>query len=281
MKPTGERFIPGQQGSIELEHLNRYYFAVNQIDLAGKTVLDIASGEGYGSNILSQYAHQVIGVDLSTEAITFAKSKYQVKNLKFVQGNATDIPLENHSVDVVVSFETIEHHDKHNEMMLEIKRVLKIDGVLVISSPDKFYYSDVPNFKNEFHIKELYYEEFKDLIGGFFKKTIFYSQKVFLGSIIALDENTQTYKKPIVINSEGNPLEFTPVYNIAICTDSEDFSPKNQMILYKNDDNIITTADIQTAIQLTTDSIQNSKAYRIGKLIIKPLSFIRRTLKIK
>ena len=71
-------------------------------------------------------------------------------------------------VDFVVSFETIEHHDQHLQMMMEIRRVLRPDGVLIISSPDKHEYSDVPGFKNEFHVKELYLSEFVDLLSSHF-----------------------------------------------------------------------------------------------------------------
>lgn len=63
MEYTGERFVPEQQGNIELEHLHRYLCAAELS--AQKDVLDIASGEGYGSSILARVARSVIGVDIS------------------------------------------------------------------------------------------------------------------------------------------------------------------------------------------------------------------------
>jgi 2-polyprenyl-3-methyl-5-hydroxy-6-metoxy-1,4-benzoquinol methylase len=63
----------------------------------------------------------------------------------------------------VVSFETLEHHDKHDEMFLEIKRILRPGGLLLMSTPEKLFYTDLPNVQNEFHVKELYLEEFRDL----------------------------------------------------------------------------------------------------------------------
>jgi Methylase involved in ubiquinone/menaquinone biosynthesis len=279
MTPTGERFIPSQTGIIEIEHLNRYYFVINQIDLREKTVLDIASGEGYGSNILARHAKKVIGVDISEEAINHAKNKYQSEKLKFIQGNATSIPLPDNSFDVVVSFETIEHHNRHEEMMHELNRVLKDNGILIISSPDKYYYSDLPKHKNQFHIKELYYEEFKILISEHFKHAKFYSQRVFAGSLIFLDEKSQTYSKPIVIDEEGNSSAITPVYNIAICSQNMEFKPQTQVVLYKHFENIITYADIdvahQTGITIGMQVIRASKAYRLGKFLLKPFSLIR------
>jgi len=76
MKFTGERFVPEVHGNIELEHLHRYLFACKAV--IGKTVLDIASGEGYGSAMLAQAAHKVTGVDISQEAVSHAQDKYQI-----------------------------------------------------------------------------------------------------------------------------------------------------------------------------------------------------------
>ena len=120
MEFTGERFVPGVLGKIEIEHLHRY-LSVTRV-VAGKTVLDIASGEGYGSAMLARTASKVIGVDISLEAISHAQEKYQAQNLQFCVGSCSAIPIKNASVDVVVTFETIEHHDEHDAMLREIKR---------------------------------------------------------------------------------------------------------------------------------------------------------------
>ena len=162
MEFTGERFIPEVHGNIELEHLHRYLLACKTV--AGKTALDIASGEGYGSAMLARTAHKVIGVDISQEAVSHAQAKYIAKNLEFRLGSCSKIPLDDASVDVVVSFETIEHHNEHEAMMKEIKRVLRPGGVLVISSPDKLEYSEKPGYSNPHHVKELSRGEFKKLL---------------------------------------------------------------------------------------------------------------------
>src|SRR5258708_15934922 len=116
----GERFLPElMHGEIELEHLHRYRFA-GQF-LADKEVLDIACGEGYGSALLAKVARNVIGVDVAQQAIDHARGKYGAANLEFRVGSCARIPLEDKSVDVVVSFETIEHHTRQRAMMAEIK----------------------------------------------------------------------------------------------------------------------------------------------------------------
>ena len=275
MELTGERFIPGWEGIVKLEHLNRYYFVVNQIDLKNKKVLDIASGEGYGSNILSNYAQNVIGVDISNEAVEHAKGKYSNTNLKYIQGDAAQIPLDDNSVDIVVSFETIEHHDKHNEMISEIKRVLKVDGVLVISSPDKYYYTDLPQINNKFHVKELYFNEFKNLMSAYFTEIFFFSQRTFTGSIIALDEENNSYKKPLVINKLGENHPLYPIYNIAIATNDKQFNLSNQVILYTEEDKAITRVDIEAAVHLKEIKIKKTITWRVGKFILFPLKFLK------
>jgi SAM-dependent methyltransferase len=182
MKFTGERFVPEVQGNIELEHLHRYLQACELV--AGKVALDIASGEGYGSVILASKAKKVFGVDVSVEAVNHAQNRYKFDNLEFIAGDCSNIPLRDMSVDVVVSFETIEHHDQHEKMLQEIKRVLKPTGLLLISSPDKYYYSEEPGFVNAYHVKELYQDEFKKLINSHFSATEYYGQRVAYGSII-------------------------------------------------------------------------------------------------
>lgn len=206
MEFTGERFVPEVQGNIELEHLHRYLQACELV--AGKVALDIASGEGYGTAILAGKASRVIGVDISEEAVKHAKTRYIAENLEFLAGSCTNIPLPDMSVDVVVSFETIEHHDQHEKMLQEIKRVLKPTGFLLISSPDKFHYSDEPGFNNSYHVKELYQHEFKKLINDYFSNAVYYGQRVIYGSAIFPESRnafaiTYTKEDGVVKNTPG------------------------------------------------------------------------------
>src|SRR3982750_1352378 len=101
-----ERLQTSVYNEIMIEHLHRY--AIAQDVCAQKIVLDIACGEGYGSNLIAAKAAKVIGVDIDTGVIESAKSKYKRNNLQYYQGNADNIPCENNFFDVVVSFETIE-----------------------------------------------------------------------------------------------------------------------------------------------------------------------------
>ena len=120
---TGERLETFIQNENTNEHLHRYAQCLELV--TGKVILDIACGEGYGSNLLADEAVNVTGVDIDGETITKAAAKYKKNNLNFLKGTADKIPCSDGVFDVVVSFETIEHHNKHDEMMLEVRRVLK------------------------------------------------------------------------------------------------------------------------------------------------------------
>lgn len=221
MKSTGERFIPGTNGPIELEHMHRYWLA-SQFT-SGKTVLDIACGEGYGSHILSLNAEQVTGVDISQETIDHASNRYQMDNLVYKVGSCASIPLHDSSIDVVVSFETIEHHEQHDEMMKEIKRVLKPSGLAIVSSPEKYAYSDLRNYQNPFHVKELYKEDFESLLAKYFKHWQLYTQRLTIGSLISKSGNLSTPSQHIISNDNrivGND-SILPWYLIAFASDSE------------------------------------------------------------
>lgn len=220
---TGERYVPFVHGDIELEHLHRYAFAR---DLAeNKDVLDIACGEGYGSFLLAAKARSVIGVDLSNEVIQHAQLKYITPNVQFRQGDCAHIPLGDDTVDIVVSFETIEHHDQHHAMLTEIKRVLRPDGVLVISTPERDLVSKLIQKRNEFHVKELNLSEFTELLAHYFKNNALFSQRVRYGSLIAPmhseDSGKFTYHMGTPETIFKHLADPTPLFLVALASDSQ------------------------------------------------------------
>ena len=103
---TGERFIPGHaEDEISLEHHHRYL--ITQAICEGKTVLDIACGDGYGSSILAKVAADVHGVDIDEASIESAELRYPTVNFRV--GDAAKLPFSDGQFDVAVSFETLEH----------------------------------------------------------------------------------------------------------------------------------------------------------------------------
>lgn len=217
MECTGERYLPEFDGDWTLEHLHRYLLAC---ELAvGKTVLDIACGDGYGAAMLARHAAQVTGVDIDTPTVERARGKYVADNLRFLQGSATDIPLDDDSVDLVISFETIEHLMEQDRMLYEIRRVLRPEGFLIISSPDKYEYSDVPGYHNEFHLKELYRQEFEALLQKHFSRHALLGQRVVFGSLIASAE-TRPFLSWSKVEEQGRTEGLAhAVYHIAVAGD--------------------------------------------------------------
>lgn len=185
MEFTGERFVPTEAGEIRQEHLHRYAWCLPAV--VGKDVLDIACGEGYGSAAMAGAARSVVGVDISIEAVEHARSRYVGRpNLRYEQGSATAIPLPDSSVDVVVSFETVEHLYEQEEMLAEIRRVLRPDGALIMSSPNRVTYSEKAGHHNEFHVRELDFEEFATLLRREFPAVRFLGQKLCTVSTITV-----------------------------------------------------------------------------------------------
>ncbi len=182
---TGERLERFVLSEVTVEHLHRYSAVLSLI--RDKVVLDIACGEGYGSNLMADYAREVVGVDISAGVISEASQKYCRQNLKFIAGKVEAIPLPDNSVDAIVSFETLEHHAKHHEMFREIKRVLKKDGFMVMSTPDRRVIDTWEGHRNIYHVKELYTEEFKSLVESYFSHVNYYRQKIVVGSLIVPD----------------------------------------------------------------------------------------------
>lgn len=182
MKFTGERFVPdspGSYSSIAYEHWHRYAYA--RRFATGRTVLDVACGEGYGAAFLAESASSVVGVDIDPEALEHAQRTHVRDNLRFVQGSAAALPIEGEKrFDLVTSFETIEHVDDASQraFVREVRRLLKDDGLFVISSPDRRTYSDERGYRNAFHVRELYFEEFRDLLTPHFEHVAFLGQGI-------------------------------------------------------------------------------------------------------
>ena len=219
MKFTGERYVPAEQGKIRLEHYHRY--GIVQDIVNQKDVLDLACGEGYGSSFMADVARSVVGVDISDEAVQNASTVYSKANLTFQQGSAIALDFANASFDVVVSFETIEHLAEQAEMLAEIRRVLRPNGLLVISSPNRPIYSEESGEHNEFHVKELDFNEFDELLKVQFPAIKYFGQRMLMGSVIQpLEGGQDSYR---AWHDDGNKLKpntghlVDPVYFVAVC----------------------------------------------------------------
>jgi SAM-dependent methyltransferase len=221
---TGERFTPECVREIWYEHWHRYAFALEFV--AGKRVLDAACGEGYGSALLAGTAASVVGVDLAPAAVEHARNRYGARaNLRFELGDATELALAAGAVDVVVSFETIEHLSAQRELIAGFERVLAPGGLLLISSPDRRSYSDRSGSINPHHVKELYREEFEALLRERFGAVRLFGQKLlFQSAIWSLDAAPQRATAATVAEPGAAPvagLDYEPLYYVALCARAE------------------------------------------------------------
>ena len=166
---TGERLVPGLVDiNLYHEHLSRYLYAVQFAQ--DKRVLDAGCGTGYGSEELSRVAESVLAVDVSGEAIEYAREHHSRPNVQFVQGLCTDVAAEDGSFDVVTAFEVIEHLSDWPQFLRECSRLLVPGGVLLVSTPNRSYYAETRETvgPNPFHVREFDYVEFGEELGKVF-----------------------------------------------------------------------------------------------------------------
>lgn len=169
---TGERVVPGKtEECLFREHEERYVFAGQYV--AGKDVLDVACGTGVGAALLKAAgARRVWGIDIDADSVAYAMARYP--QCDFAQSEATNLCLADASVDVVVSFETIEHLRDQQRFVIECERVMRPGGIFICSTPNTTIYQW--QSENPFHVHELTVGGFIDLVSTRFGALHLYSQ---------------------------------------------------------------------------------------------------------
>ena len=148
------------------EHAARYVFALPFVE--GKSVLDIACGTGYGIGLLRSKAKFVTGVDIDPIAANEAKAECG-ENGVVLLGNGLGLPFDDATFDVITSFETLEHLYERGDFLAELRRVLKADGTLILSTPNADYSQPVNGVPaNPFHIHEYEPDELKAELETYF-----------------------------------------------------------------------------------------------------------------
>ena len=190
MKFTGERVIPGKQDpDLFNEHRAGYLFA--QRFCAGKKVLDAACGSGYGSALLAQTARSVMGVDVAAEAIEYSRAQYGSDNVQFAQADCLALPFSSGYFDVITAFEIIEHLPDAAVFLLELRRVLAPAGLLVLSTPNRLYYTEDRGEVNPFHQREFSFAEFRGLLQEHFDHRQILFQNHVAGLLVAPADDLQ------------------------------------------------------------------------------------------
>lgn len=153
-------------------HAVRYHFAVQHC--AGRVVADVACGAGYGSAILAGAAASVVGVDADEGAVEFARRHYAAPNVTFHVMDALNLALSDASIEVVVSFETIEHLTDVERFLNEVTRVLRPGGSFIVSTPRVERTNTHP--ANPHHTIEFALDDFDRLLRGHFSDVDLYGQ---------------------------------------------------------------------------------------------------------
>lgn len=246
---TGERFVPGIDDSeLQIEHFQRYESILDIVK--DKVVVDAACGEGYGTSIIGTVAKQVIGIDIEPDAIERATKKYATKNVSYQVGDISNLTLRDNSVDVFVSFETIEHvpEDIQIAFIPQVKKVLKDDGIFIISTPNKAIYSDLFEYDNEYHIHEFYKQEFIDLLKSQFSNVKIFHQ--YSEVAVVLDSN-DCYAEKAIYHKNRNSYTSDGKYFIAVASNVEIDDVLMQSVYLQHD--VVYRKQIQRILQLQNE----------------------------
>ena len=177
-----ERFVPEEMGGtlLEAEHQARYRLALDLVP--GRRVLDAGCGVGWGSELLRRAgAASVVGVDISDEAL--ADARRRAPECEFVPGDLRKLPFADGEFDAVVCMEALEHTDDVSGTLDQLARVLRPDGVLLVSSPNPGVYEA----GNPFHLHELTADELHHELGARFPHTRLLRQYRLLASAVLAD----------------------------------------------------------------------------------------------
>jgi ubiquinone/menaquinone biosynthesis C-methylase UbiE/uncharacterized coiled-coil protein SlyX len=163
---TGEQFLPAIKDASDVyQHLHRYLYASEL--LKGKRVLDLASGDGSGSNILAQTAASVVAIVADERIAEHAGERYKKPNLRFISGNTDD-----QGFDAAVWFDILEPIEDHCPLLADVKRVLKQDGLFIVS------------VRVDEATKDITLQRLHQSLTAQFKRVDFFGQAIYAGSSI-------------------------------------------------------------------------------------------------
>jgi len=110
---------------------------LGEVDLKGKEFLEIGCGLGYFSLEAQKRGAKVTAIDVGANLVKITKQK--VKKGKFIVASASNLPFKNSSFDIVLCTEVIEHVENQEKAFREMFRVLKKEGYLAITTPNKLF----------------------------------------------------------------------------------------------------------------------------------------------
>lgn len=168
-----ERIHPSQHRSREkyllfLRHVFAYEYVIEQIDSEAR-VLEIGSGEGYGTRMLGAHCADVVAVDTKDDAVQHARSRHAGARCTFEHYDGARLPFPDSSFDAVVSMQVIEHVEDDRRFVKEARRVLKPHGTLWLTTPNRTHrIPEGGEVWNPFHVREYSPGEFAALLQSVF-----------------------------------------------------------------------------------------------------------------
>ncbi len=237
MEFTGERLVPTIEGfdDLFLEHMSRYIFAAPLVK--EMTVLDAGCGAGYGSyHLLRAGAKRVMGIDISSEAVDYCRTNYLDSGITFEKQDVFATKFPSRSFDAIVSFEVFEHLNDPEKYLTEMRRILKPDGLYIVSTPNaNTYVAGGEDGENEYHFREYTPEEFGEMLGSHFRSIHWFAQSPLGGlGIVPVEMPTDSTSLQTETRLIGPPSHSTwgeaqqlrvsidkCDYTIAICSPTE------------------------------------------------------------
>lgn len=144
-----------------------YYAVLNEHVEDGDRVLDVGCGIGYGLNLLSIKAGEVVGVDVDAKAIDYCTAHVLNKNPKLKELRHYDgyhLPYDDRAFDVVTCVDVIEHVERYDAFVDELLRVAK--RRVVFGTPNRRAEFTNPDGtpKNYWHLREWSYKELDEIL---------------------------------------------------------------------------------------------------------------------
>ena len=222
------------------DRLTRYGFARRYV--GGKIVADIGWKEvGYGAHLLAETAESVVGLVDLPEAADLASAVCSAPNVSCRRVDLTELPYSEGYFDVVVALGVVENLEHPEDLMREVKRVLRQDGVLVISAPDQRTDANERNRRGIAGRHQMYVPEFRELLERHFEHVHIYRQGAVAGGFVfsASEEVTGAPVQSARFSLTDPTLGAEPPTTrsvIAVCGDAEVLGQEEKPYLLLNRD---------------------------------------------
>ena len=227
---------PFTSSEAAYERLTGYGFA--QRYAAGKIVANLGWEEiGYGSHLLAETAESVAGLTNSPETVDLASAAYPAQNVSYKSVDLPELPYSEAYFDTVVTFGVVENLAHPEDLVREAKRVLKQDGVLVISALDKQTQLNGDGHGGiDGRRRAMYAPEFRELLERHFGRVHIYRQGAVAGGFVfpVSDKVTTAPVQSARFSLNSPDLGAGPPRTrsvIAVCTDAEGLGQEEQAYL--------------------------------------------------